>query len=194
MKRICVYAGSNPGTKPVYTEKAKELGMELAKRGLELVYGGSNMGLMGSTANAVLEAGGAAIGVMPRGLFRGEMAHSGLTQFYQVENMHERKAKMSELSDAFIALPGGYGTFEELFEALCWGQIGIHEKPVGVLNVDDYYSPLIQLVETAVAAGFMPATHKELLIVDSEPVKLLDKLTTYKRPNLTNKWNEPDQS
>ncbi|MEJ8545637.1 TIGR00730 family Rossman fold protein [Brevibacillus borstelensis] len=192
MKRICVYAGSNPGTKPIYTEKAKELGMELANRRMELVYGGSNMGLMGSTANAVLGAGGTAIGVMPRGLFRGEMAHSGLTQFYQVENMHERKAKMAELSDAFIALPGGYGTFEELFEALCWGQLGIHEKPVGVLNVDEYYSPLIRLVESAVEAGFMPPTHKELLIVDSEPAKLLDKLLLYKRPNLTNKWNETD--
>ncbi|USG63948.1 TIGR00730 family Rossman fold protein [Brevibacillus ruminantium] len=192
MKRICVYAGSNPGTSPTFTEKAKELGAGIAHRGWELVYGGSNMGLMGSTANAVLEAGGKAIGVMPRGLFRGEMRHSGLTEFYEAENMHGRKAKMAELSDGFIALPGGYGTFEELFEILCWAQLGIHQKPVGILNIDDYYTPLLQLIEQAIFSGFMPATHRDLLLVDQEPDRLLDKMEAYKRPVLSNKWNEED--
>lgn len=193
MKRICVYAGSNPGVHPLYTETARELGAEIARRGYELVYGGSTMGLMGSTADAVLEQGGTAIGVMPRGLFRGEMAHRSLTQFYETADMHERKAKMAELSDAFIALPGGYGTFEELFEALSWGQLGIHQKPVGILNIDGYYTPLVQLVEQAVSAGFMPATHRELLLVDSTPAGLLDKLAAYQRPTLANKWSQSEQ-
>jgi uncharacterized protein (TIGR00730 family) len=192
MNNVCVYAGSNPGVDAVYAETARKLGHEIARRGLGLVYGGSNMGLMGCTANAVLESGGKAIGVMPCGLFRGEMAHTGLSQFYEVADMHERKAKMAELSDAFIALPGGYGTWEELFEAVSWCQLGIHQKPVGILNVNGYYTPLLQMIEKAVSAGFMPASHADLLVSDSDPARLLDKLTDYQRPELANKWGQKD--
>ncbi|CAJ1003309.1 MULTISPECIES: TIGR00730 family Rossman fold protein [Brevibacillus] len=193
MNNVCVYAGSNPGVDAVYAETARKLGQEIARRRLGLVYGGSNMGLMGCTANAVLESGGTAIGVMPRGLFRGEMAHTGLSQFYEVADMHERKAKMAELSDAFIALPGGYGTWEELFEAVSWCQLGIHQKPVGILNVNGYYTPLLQMIGNAVSAGFMPSSHADLLVSDSDPARLLDKLAAYQRPELSNKWGQKDE-
>ncbi|MFM1653228.1 TIGR00730 family Rossman fold protein [Brevibacillus sp. B_LB10_24] len=191
MKRICVFAGSNRGVNPQFEQMAKALGIELAARGLELVYGGSNAGLMGCIANTVLERGGKAIGVMPTGLFRGEMVHTGLTELYEVKDMHERKAKMGELADAFVALPGGYGTFEEVFEVVSWGQLGIHSKPVGLLNTAGYYTPLMEMVKTAVEAGFIPATHTELLICENEPAKLLERLHHYQPPAKTNKWSTP---
>ncbi len=190
MKKICVFAGSNLGNEPIYAEAAAQLGRELARRELELVYGGSKIGLMGCTAKAVLESGGRAIGVMPRGLFRGEMIHEGLSEFYEVADMHERKAKMAELSDAFIALPGGYGTFEELFEVVSWSQLGIHQKPVGILNVNGYYTPLLQMVTQAISSGFMPSTHADLIISHTDASELVEKLAAYHRPVLTNKWNE----
>ncbi|GIQ62655.1 hypothetical protein PACILC2_12230 [Paenibacillus cisolokensis] len=138
MKRICVFAGSNAGASPAYAEAAEALGAELAARGIELIYGGSRIGLMGRVADAALRGGGKVTGIMPRGLFAGEMIHTGLTEFREVADMHERKALMSELADAFVALPGGLGTFEELFEALSWSQLGIHRKPVGLLNVNRF--------------------------------------------------------
>jgi uncharacterized protein (TIGR00730 family) len=190
MKRVCVFAGSNPGIDPEYKKSAIQLGKELVKEGLELVYGGSNIGLMGTIANTVLEHGGTVIGVMPTKLFRGELVHQNLTHFYQVNDMHERKAKMGELSDAFIALPGGYGTFEEIFEFVSWGQLGIHNKPVGVLNVAGYYTPLMKMIEKAVEGGFIPSTHKNFIICESNPMILLEKLRTYKPPLKTNKWSE----
>lgn len=190
MKRICVFAGSNPGVNPAFEQVAIELGKELVARGLDLVYGGSNMGLMGRVANAVLTGGGKAIGVMPTGLFRGEIVHTGLSELHEVSTMHERKAKMGELSDGFIALPGGYGTFEEIFEVVSWGQIGIHSKPIGLLNVDDYYKPLVELVNQAKAAGFIPANQGELILCDSDPSVLLDKMRDYTPPAKTNKWSE----
>lgn len=192
MKRVCVFAGSNTGSKPEYKEAAIKLGRELVKNKLELVYGGSKIGLMGVIANTVLDLGGRVTGVMPTNLFRGEVVHQHLTNFYEVKDMHERKAKMGELSDAFIALPGGYGTFEEIFEAVSWGQLGIHQKPVALLNVEGYYSPLIQMIENAVEGGFMPENHKEFLIYESNPSILLERLRSYKPPLKTNKWKELD--
>ncbi|MGG1661224.1 TIGR00730 family Rossman fold protein [Brevibacillus sp. NRS-1366] len=190
MKRICVFAGSNPGVNPAFEQVAQELGRELVARDLDLVYGGSNMGLMGRVANAVLAGGGKAIGVMPTGLFRGEIVHTGLSDLHEVGTMHERKAKMNDLSDGFIALPGGYGTFEEIFEVVSWGQIGIHSKPIGLLNVAGYYTPLMEMVNHATEAGFIPAMQGELIICESDPAVLLDRLRDYTPPVKVNKWSE----
>lgn len=190
MKRICVFAGSNVGTNPEYEQKAIELGKEIVSRGFELVYGGSRIGLMGRIADTVLANGGKVIGVMPRNLFRGEMVHTGLTELHEVNNMHERKARMSELADAFIALPGGLGTFEELFEVVSWSQLGIHRKPVGVLNILGYYQPLAEMFERAILAGFMQKTNLGLLIFEEEPDLLLNKMINYTPPVQDKKWNE----
>lgn len=190
MKRICVFAGSNPGTLPVYGESAANLGKELTRRKIELVYGGSKSGLMGRVANAVLESGGRATGVMPTGLFAGEIVHRGLTELHEVKDMHERKAKMSELADAFIALPGGLGTFEEIFEVVSWGHIGIHQKPIGLLNVENYYRPLMSMIEHGIDNGFIPAAHANLFIIESEPSALLERLVAYRPPEKTDKWNQ----
>jgi len=190
MKRICVFAGSSMGVHPEFAAAAEKLGAELAARKLELVYGGSNKGLMGRVADTVLKAGGKAIGVMPTGLIRSERVHTELTEFYEVKTMHERKAKMGELADGFIALPGGYGTFEELFEAVCWGQIGIHDKPIGLLNVNGYYEPLIALVRHAIEAGFIPAKQDELLLLESDPARLLNRMESYTPLKRVKKWCE----
>ncbi|QRG65323.1 TIGR00730 family Rossman fold protein [Brevibacillus choshinensis] len=190
MKRICVFAGSNPGVNPAFEQAAVELGRELVARDLDLVYGGSNMGLMGRVANSVLTGGGKAIGVMPTGLFRGEIVHTGLTELHEVVTMHERKAKMNDLSDGFIALPGGYGTFEEIFEVVSWGQIGIHSKPIGLLNVDGYYTPLVEMVNHAKAAGFIPAMQGDFILCESDPAVLLEKMSVYTPPVKVNKWSE----
>lgn len=192
MKRICVFAGSNPGVNPAFAEMAERLGQELAARDLDLVYGGSNMGLMGRVANTVLTAGGKAIGVMPTGLFRGEIVHTGLTVLHEVRTMHERKAKMGDLADGFIALPGGFGTFEEIFEVVSWGQIGIHSKPIGLLNVEGFYTPLMDMVNHAREAGFIPVTQGELILCESDPGVLLDQMRDYTPPAKVNKWSELD--
>lgn len=154
MKTICVFAGSNPGVKDVYKQKAVELGTYMAEQDIRLVYGGSRIGLMGAIADEVLRQGGQVIGVMPKGLFRGEVVHQELTELIEVTGMHERKAKMSELADGFIAMPGGFGTYEELFEVLCWAQIGIHQKPIGLYQVNEYFNPLIDMVKFSVQEGF----------------------------------------
>ncbi len=190
MKRICVYAGSNVGNSPEYVESAVVMGKELASRDIELVYGGSRIGLMGCIANAVLEHGGKVIGVMPKGLFRGEMVHTELTELREVGNMHERKALMSELADAFIALPGGLGTFEELFEAISWSQLGIHQKPIGLLNVNQFYRPFYELLVHAIQAGFARESNKDLFILKERGQDLLTGLAEYQRPVLENKWSE----
>jgi uncharacterized protein (TIGR00730 family) len=191
MQRICAFAGSNPGNHPAYVEAALQLGRVLAAERLELVYGGSCIGLMGKLADTVLELGGTVTGVIPTGLFCKEMVHRRLTKLIEVKNMHERKAKMHELADAYIALPGGLGTFEEIFETVCWGQLGIHSKPVGLLNVEGYYLPLLDLVEKGVEAEFISQVHRELIIVDENPATLLQKLRIYRPPARTNKWQEP---
>ncbi len=188
MKRICVFAGSNTGEKIEYTEAAESLGKALAERGIELVYGGSNRGLMGRLADAVLSSGGKAIGIMPGGLFRGEMVHRELTAFYEVKDMHERKALMSELSDGFIALPGGLGTFEEIIEVLSWSQLGIHQKPIGLFNVLDYYHSFYELIDHSVKAGFAASSNLQLFIMHPQADDLLQGLLNFNRPELVHKW------
>jgi uncharacterized protein (TIGR00730 family) len=190
VKRICVFAGSNLGAHPKYKVQAQQLGEEIAKNGLELVYGGSRVGLMGEVANTVLAHGGTVIGVMPTGLFRGELVHTGLSQLIEVKDMHERKATMGDLSDAYIALPGGYGTFEELFEVVSWAQLGIHQKPIGLLNIEGYYTPLLNLIDHAVQQGFVQEKHKELLVSAEDARTLIRLLDEYQRPEFGNKWTQ----
>lgn len=190
MKRICVFAGSNVGTRPEYEQKAIQLGKCIASNNFDLVYGGSRIGLMGRMADAALAAGGKVIGVMPRNLFKGEMVHTGLTELHEVGNMHERKAFMSELSDGYIALPGGLGTLEELFEVVSWSQLGIHRKPVGVLNVLGFYQPIADMLNQAVEAGFMQQTNLGLIHFEEDPELLINKMINYTPPVQVNKWNE----
>ncbi|WP_342467317.1 TIGR00730 family Rossman fold protein [Bacillus sp. FSL K6-1006] len=184
MKTICVFAGSNPGVNDVYKQKAVELGAYMAKQGIRLVYGGSRIGLMGAIADEVMRHGGQVIGVMPKGLFRGEVVHQELTELIEVTGMHERKAKMSELADGFIAMPGGFGTYEELFEVLCWAQIGIHQKPIGLYQVNDYFNPLIDMVKFSVQEGFSNESHLQLLHASSEPEELITQMASYQTPSL----------
>jgi uncharacterized protein (TIGR00730 family) len=176
MERICVFSGSSEGRLPVYRQMAQALGRELANRGIGLVYGGASRGLMGATADAALEAGGEVIGVIPRALFKSEVAHSGLTQLHEVSSMHERKAKMAGLADGFIALPGGFGTFDELFEIITWAQLGIHDKPIGLLDVADYYAPLLSLVTHAAEEGFISQCNLNLIHYEHDPAALIDLL------------------
>ncbi|MED1205507.1 TIGR00730 family Rossman fold protein [Heyndrickxia acidicola] len=182
MKKICVFAGSNPGNKLSYASEAKRLGKLLADKQIDLVYGGSCKGLMGAVADQVIESGGNVIGVMPSSLFSSEIVHQGLTELIEVSTMHERKAKMGELADAFIALPGGYGTFEELFEVVCWSQIGLHHKPIGVLNIDEFYTPLLNLVKHAAKEGFMNPSYIDLIISSTTSSDLLEKLALRDHP------------
>ena len=190
MRRVCVFSGSNIGVRPEYREAARELGRLMAARGIGLVYGGASIGLMGAIADAALEAGGEVIGVIPRSLFKQEVAHAGLSDLYETGSMHERKARMAELSDGFIALPGGFGTFDELFEIVTWSQIGIHNKPIGVLNVADYFAPLFALVAHASREGFIRPVHTEILLREAEPLRLLERLEQYSPPGYSDKWTE----
>ena len=172
---ICVFTGSRVGRRDDYRTTAIALGRELARRNLDLVYGGGNVGLMGVIADTVLAHGGQAIGVIPRALKRREVAHENLTTLHVVETMHERKAMMAELSGGFIAMPGGLGTLEELFEVLTWAQLEIHDKPCGLLNVAGYYDGLIDFVERQVAEGFVMQAHRDMIYVEKEPATLLDR-------------------
>jgi uncharacterized protein (TIGR00730 family) len=181
-RRLCVFCGSRPGVLPAYQEAARDLGRRLAAHGVELVYGGGNLGLMGLVANACLEAGGSVIGVIPQALLEWEVGHVDLTRLEVVDSMHARKARMAELADAFIALPGGLGTFEELFEILTWGQLGFHTKPVGLLNVAGYYQPLVQMVDAGVTQGFMKPENRALLLVGDTAPELLDAMAHYQPP------------
>lgn len=192
MKSICVFAGSNMGEHPDYKAQAAALGELIARKQYRLVYGGSRVGLMGEVANTVLELGGEVIGVMPRGLFKGEIVHTGLTQLIEVADMHERKATMGKYADGFIALPGGFGTFEELFEVLCWSQIGIHQKPIGLLNIRNYYDPLMSLVQSSISAGFANSSHLNLINISDDPIKLLELMESYTPPTLDMKWKDLD--
>lgn len=182
MKRICVFCGSRPGVRPAYRAAAEAVGALFAERGTELVYGGGNVGLMGIVADACLAAGGRVVGVIPRALLEWEVGHEGLTRLEVVDSMHTRKARMAELADAFIALPGGLGTFEELFEILTWAQLGFHSKPVGLLNVEAYYQPLVQMMERGVAEGFMKAENRGLLLVEDNVNALLRTMGAYHPP------------
>lgn len=190
MRRICVFAGSNVGVRSEYAEAARALGHELVKRGLGLVYGGASVGLMGVIANTVLSEGGEVIGVLPRGLFLRELPHKGLTELHEVGSMHERKALMADLADGFIALPGGFGTFDELFEIITWAQLGLHTKPVGVLNVAGYFEPLLALIQHASREGFIPKVHLSLLLSEDDPAVLLDRFDHYHVSGVSSTWEE----
>jgi len=190
MKAICVFAGSNLGNHPDYQLKAAELGLYMAQEQYRLVYGGSNMGLMGVIANTVIAQGGEVTGIMPKGLFKGEIVHQELTEFIEVEDMHERKATMGKLSDGFIALPGGFGTYEELFEVLCWSQIGIHTKPIGILNVCGYFDPLLNMINYSVQEGFSKPSNLSLINVSSDPIDLIQRMENYVPQESENKWKQ----
>jgi uncharacterized protein (TIGR00730 family) len=176
LKRVCVYCGSNTGRSERFAAAALELGELLARHGLGVVYGGASVGLMGLVADAALAAGGEVIGVIPDQLFEDEVGHDGLSQLHVVASMHERKALMSRLADGFIALPGGYGTIEEVVEAVTWSQLGIHDKPVGLLDVDGYFDDLVRFLDRAVVEGFVSPTNRALLLSDDDAQRLLDRM------------------
>ena len=184
---LCVYCGSSPGRQPAYLEAARALAEALVRRGVGLVYGGARVGVMGALADAALAAGGTVTGVIPRALAGKEIAHDGLSELIVTESMHARKTIMAERSDACIALPGGIGTLEELFEAWTWTQLGFHRKPCGVLNTLGYFDALIQFVDHSVAEGYLKQTHRDILLVDADPDTLLDRLEQYEPPIIP-KW------
>lgn len=176
LRRICIFCGSSSGRRSVYAQAAQSVGRLVALRGIELVYGGGNVGLMGTLANACLESGGRVIGVIPQSLVNKEVAHTGLTELRVVRSMHERKFLMAELSDAFMALPGGYGTWEELFEMLTWSQLGIHRKACAILNANGYYDALLKMADKAVDEGFLGGANRDLLLADADPERLMDRI------------------
>jgi uncharacterized protein (TIGR00730 family) len=184
LKSLAVFCGSRNGASDVYMEGAKKLGKELAKRKIKLVYGGSSVGIMGAVADSVLEAGGQVVGIMPSFLDKKERSHKTLSEFIIVESMHERKAKMSELADGFMALPGGPGTLEEFFEIFTWAQIGLHQKPLGLLNINHYYDPLIALFHHMADEKFMDEKHRSMTLVDVEPNSLLDQFIQFESSTL----------
>ncbi|MCL6415011.1 TIGR00730 family Rossman fold protein [Aestuariirhabdus sp. Z084] len=184
--KVAVFCGSANGADPLYTDSARSLGRVLVEAGHELVYGGGKVGLMGVVADAVIDAGGQVVGVMPRALRDREIQHTGLTELHIVEDMHQRKAKMAQLADAFIALPGGIGTLEELFEVWTWAQLGYHGKPCGLLNIGAYYDALLTFLGQAVSQGFVADTHLDMLLVSQDPADLLDAFDRYSPP--PSKW------
>ena len=189
MRRVCVFAGSSAGVRPEYRAAAAALGRVLCERGIELVYGGAHVGLMGAVADAVMAAGGRVTGVIPDALVAKELAHTGVTELHVVASMHERKALMAELSGGFIALPGGWGTWEELFEVLTWGQLGLHTKPCGLLNAGGYFDGLLAFMAHAMHEGFVRTEQNAMLLVADTPVGLLDQMAAY-RPPRVEKWLE----
>lgn len=193
MNRICVYLGSSPGARPDYVDAAQSLAARLADRGLGLVYGGASVGTMGVLADAALAAGGEVIGVIPQSLQDKEVGHVGLSELHVVASMHERKMMMMDLCDAFVVLPGGSGTLEELFETFTWLQLGLHEKPIGLLEVAGYWAPLVAFLDHAVGQGFLRREHADMLLVDDDPDRLLDRLAAWEPPALT-KWVERDET
>ena len=179
---VCVFCAANPGAHPRYREQAAAMGRALARAGRRLVYGGGRTGLMGALADAALEAGGEVIGIMPRHLVDREVAHTGLTQLRVVASMHERKALLAELSDGFVAMPGGLGTLEELFEIWTWGQLGLHRKPYGLLQVEEFFTPLLAFLDHAVDAGFIRAENRAMLVVDDDPATLITRMESVRLP------------
>jgi hypothetical protein len=188
METICVYCGSSDKIHPDYISAAHEMGASLAVHGLKLVYGAGSTGLMGAVANGALEMGGEVIGVMPRIFNTPTLAHNGLTHLEIVDDMHQRKSRLAELADAFIALPGGFGTLEELFEILTWAQIGLHNKPVGLLNIRHYYDPLLELVDSARTEGFIYKEHRSLFTSAEDPSSLLEALQNHNPPTGLDRW------
>lgn len=188
MKRVCVFCGSSVGARPEYADAARAVAAELVRRGLGLVYGGGSIGLMGVVADAVLAGGGEVIGVIPSALATREFAHTGLTELRVVESMHERKATMAGLADSFISLPGGLGTFEETLEILTWAQLGIHRKPIGLLQIRDYWAPLLALLTHAVEEGFVARANLALVTAGDTPAELLDRFVHWRPPPLPRVW------
>ncbi|MCC6179465.1 MAG: TIGR00730 family Rossman fold protein [Chloroflexi bacterium] len=192
--RICVFCGSRSGTRPEYVELARRLGETLVRHRIGLVYGGASVGLMGAVADAVLRGGGEVVGVIPEALVSHEIAHDHLTSLHVVGSMHERKAMMAKLSDAFIALPGGFGTFEELFEVVTWAQLGLHRKAFGILNAGGFYDNLLALVDQGVREGFIPPEHRALILEASAPEPLIDLVLGYEPPPPVRKWIRSDET
>ena len=193
MRSVCVFCGSNMGTRPEYRAVAEATGELLARDGVRLVFGGGAVGLMGVVAAAAMRAGGEVVGVIPAALDRREIANRAITELHVVDTMHERKALMAQLSDGFVALPGGLGTFEELLEVLTWAQLGIHAKPIGMLNVAGFYDPLLAFLASAVDAGFLRPQHLDLLVAETDPARLLDRMREH-RPPAVEKWLELPES
>lgn len=193
MNRICVFCGSALGARPEYGAQGRALGQAMAARGVGLVYGGGGIGVMGAVADGVLESEGEVIGVIPFALSGKERAHPRVEQRV-VNTMHERKAMMAELSDAFIVLPGGFGTFDEMFEILTWAQLGIHRKPIGLLNVASYFEPLLAMIDRAIAEGFIVSRYRELIVVENKVEALLDRLEKHRAPESIVQWMEMNQT
>ena len=186
--KVCVYCGSSPGRRGIYLAEARKLGRLLAGRGIGLVYGGASVGLMGAVADAALGAGGEVVGVIPRRLDEREIGHRGLTRLHVVGSMHERKQRMADLSDAFLALPGGMGTLEELTETVTWSMLGLHDKPVGLLDVDGYWRPLLAFFDHAVAEGFLRPEQRELVLAEADAERLLARLAAWRPTSRRVKW------
>jgi uncharacterized protein (TIGR00730 family) len=193
IKSICVYCGSSSGRLEAYSNAARALAQELVSRKISLVYGGASIGIMGLLADTVLELGGRAVGVMPESLVRKEIAHKNLTELHVTQSMHERKSIMSDLSDGFIAMPGGLGTLEEIFEILTWSQLGFHGKPCGLLNVEGYFDSLTEFLDHSVKERFIKQVHRQMLIVESDPKVLLDRFSSY-FPPVVEKWVREGQT
>jgi hypothetical protein len=191
--RLCVFCGSSAGVDSAFATSARLLAVEMVRRKIDLVYGGGNVGLMGVMADAVLAAGGHVTGVIPHALVAREIAHQGLTSLRVVHSMHDRKALMADLSDGFIALPGGFGTLEEFCEAVTWTQLGLHAKPCGLLNVNGFYDGLLQFFEHALAEEFLKPTHRHIVVAESNPVSLLDRVVNWKPPAVM-KWIDRDEA
>lgn len=191
MRAVCVFCGSSPGRQPGFAEAAAALGRTIARRGSTLVYGGAQVGLMGVVANAAMDEGGEVRGVITRALETKEIAHRGLTQLDVVDTMHERKAAMADRADGFVMLPGGLGTLDEFFEAVTWTQLGVHDKPCGVLDVDGYFAPLEALLDNAAGQGFVRTEHRGLVMVDADPASLLDRMDGWE-PVVVEKWIDRD--
>jgi uncharacterized protein (TIGR00730 family) len=191
-RRICVYAGSASGANTIYDSAARELTGEAARRGAGVVYGGGSLGLMGALADAAIEAGGTVTGVIPRFLDEREVGHHGVTDLRVVETMHERKMLMADLADAFVVLPGGIGTLEEVVEMLSWSQLGLHRKPIGLLDTDGFWQPLITLLDHMTAEEFVGPDHRRLLVADSDPITLLDAMEAWEAPKVSRQWLHSD--
>lgn len=189
---ICVYCGSSPGRNPAYLEAARALAATLAQRRIRLIYGGAGIGIMGALADRVLELGGEVVGVIPQALAHKEVMHQQLTELHITDSMHQRKMRMAQLADGFIALPGGIGTLEELFEIWTWAQLGFHDKPCGLLNVADFYTPLLDFLDHVAAEQFVKPQHRELLMMESEPESLLRRFAEYKPPAIK-RWLAADE-
>jgi uncharacterized protein (TIGR00730 family) len=188
MRRLCVFSGSRPGARPEYARAAAALGAAIAAERFGLVYGGASVGLMRVLADAAMAGGAEAIGVIPRALVEREVAHTALSELHVVGTMHERKAMMASLADGFVALPGGFGTFDELFEIVTWSQLGLHHKPIGLLDIAGFWQPLVSLVEHASREGFIPEDQRQLLLIDRDPAALLARMRAWTPPTLGPKW------